>query len=53
MVIILVALTLFGAILAGAITRHPFKKREIASVKSERGWRVISPALMMPKGLKA
>ncbi len=34
MVIILVALTFFGVILAGAITRHPFKKREIASVKS-------------------
>jgi len=53
MVIILVALTFFGVILAEAIARHPSQKREITSVKSERRWMVISPAVMMPKGLKA
>ncbi len=53
MVIILVALTLFGAILVGVIARHPSQKREVTSVKLERGWMVISPAVMMTKGLKA
>jgi len=45
MVIIVVALTFFGAILAEAIVRHLSQKREATRVKSERGWMVISPAL--------
>jgi O-antigen/teichoic acid export membrane protein len=53
MVIIVVALTFFGAILAEAIVRHLSQKREVTRVKSERGWITISPAVMMPKGLKA
>jgi len=54
MVIILVVLTFFGVILAEAIARHPsHQKREVPRVKSERRWMVISPAVMMPKGLKA
>lgn len=53
MVIIVVALTFFGAILAEVIVRHLSQKREVTRVKSERRWMVISPAVMMPKGLKA
>ena len=53
MVIILVALTIFGAILAEVIIRHPSQKKKVTSVKLEKGWMVISPAAMMPKGLKA
>jgi|GEM_PF-2378047 len=53
MVIILVALTFFGAILAEAIMRHPSQKKKVTSVKSERSWMVISPSIMMPEGLRA
>ncbi len=53
MVIILVALTFIVAILAKAIIHHPVQKREVARVKSEREWMIISPAAMMPKGLRA
>ncbi len=53
MVIILVALTFMVAILAKAIIHHPAQKREVVRVKHGREWMIISPATMMPEGMRA
>jgi len=53
MVTILVVLTFVVAILAKAIIHHPSQKREVARVKPEREWMIISPSIMMPEGLRA
>jgi hypothetical protein len=53
MVIILVAITFVVAILAKAVIHHPSHKRVVRRVRSEREWMIISPSMMMPKGLKA
>ena len=53
MVIILVALTFMVAILAKAIIHHPAQKREVVRVKPAREWMIISPAAMMPEGMRA
>lgn len=50
MVVILVALTFFGAILAEVIVRHLSQKREVTSVKSERGWMTVSPVVVPEPG---
>jgi len=52
MVIILVALTFMVAILAKAIIHHPAQKR-VVRVKHAREWMIISPAAMMPEGMRA
>ncbi len=52
MVTILVALTFVIAILAKAVIHHPSQKREVRRMKFEREWMIISPAAMMPKGLR-
>ena len=50
MVVILVALTFLTAILAEAIVRHLSQKREVTSVKSERGWMTVSPVVVPDPG---
>jgi glycine cleavage system H lipoate-binding protein len=44
MVIILVALTIFGVILAQAISHHLARKKEVSRAKLKRGWMEVSPA---------
>lgn len=47
MIIILVALTFFGAILVGAIIRHRAEKREVLRVGAERSW-TACPVVVHP-----
>ncbi len=53
MVIILVALTFIVAILAKVTIQLPAQKRVSARVEPEREWMVISPAAMVPNGMRA
>ncbi len=48
MVIILVALTIFGIFLANAISHHFSRKRELSMARLERDWVDLSPVAVAP-----
>lgn len=50
MVVILVALTFFGAILAEVILHHLARKREVSRAELERGWMTVSPVVVPEPG---